>query len=169
MDDLAHAAGVSRRTIFNHVPGKVDAVLGPPNVDVARLAEFRSGGPTGDLAADIKVTVCGLLDSKSESAEELARLHQLMSSDERLRHALIDRLTRMAAVLAAAIAERDPDGFPLVQAHAAARAVFSLLDVALDAAMADPAKSLSAHFVEAFDTTVRLFSSSPVSSQKAIT
>ena len=32
MDELATAADVSRRTLFNHFPGKVDAVLGAPGV-----------------------------------------------------------------------------------------------------------------------------------------
>ena len=36
MEDLADAAGVSRRTLFNYFPGKADAVLGEAH-DVPRI------------------------------------------------------------------------------------------------------------------------------------
>ena len=48
MDQLAECAGVSRRTLFNYVPGKLDAVLGSmqePDPEV--FSEFLAGGPTG--------------------------------------------------------------------------------------------------------------------------
>ena len=40
MDELAAAAAVSRRTLFNHVSGKLEAVLGPP---AAQLLPHRGG------------------------------------------------------------------------------------------------------------------------------
>ncbi|MDP3890466.1 TetR family transcriptional regulator, partial [Nocardioides sp.] len=50
MDELADAADVSRRTLFNYFPGKIDAVLGAiPQIDPELLAVFRAGGPHGDL------------------------------------------------------------------------------------------------------------------------
>jgi len=46
MDELAEAAGVSRRTLFNYFPGKVDAVLGEaPHISEEALAEFRARDP----------------------------------------------------------------------------------------------------------------------------
>ena len=54
MDDLADAAEVSRRTLFNYFPSKADAVLGPaheiPDADSGR---FVAGGPTGRLVDDL--------------------------------------------------------------------------------------------------------------------
>src|SRR5262245_25184889 len=54
MDDLAGAAGLSRRTLFNYFPSKADAVLGAgPELDDEFIQEFRVGGPTGDLVEDL--------------------------------------------------------------------------------------------------------------------
>ena len=54
MDELAEAAEVSRRTLFNYFPSKVDAVLGAaeaPDLASPGLQEvadrFRDGGPHG--------------------------------------------------------------------------------------------------------------------------
>ena len=45
MEELAQEAGVSRRTLFNYFPGKVDAVLGPmPEPADEALDLFREGG-----------------------------------------------------------------------------------------------------------------------------
>ena len=54
MDDLAEAAGVSRRTLFNYFRSKTDAILGvAPDVPDAAVEAFRSGGPHGDLIDDL--------------------------------------------------------------------------------------------------------------------
>lgn len=46
LDDLAAAVGVSRRTLFNYFPSKLDAVLGPlPDIAGTDVEEFRAGGP----------------------------------------------------------------------------------------------------------------------------
>ncbi|HYF72879.1 MAG TPA: TetR family transcriptional regulator, partial [Nocardioides sp.] len=50
MDDLAAVSDVSRRTLFNYFPGKVDAVLGgTPELPADALEVFHGGGPTGRL------------------------------------------------------------------------------------------------------------------------
>ena len=42
MDELAAAADVSRRTLFNYFPGKIDAVLGsPPDLSAAVVDDLR--------------------------------------------------------------------------------------------------------------------------------
>ena len=60
MDELAEAAEVSRRTLFNYFPSKVDAVLGAaeaPDLASPGLQEvadrFRDGGPHGLLGEDL--------------------------------------------------------------------------------------------------------------------
>ena len=53
LDDLAARAEVSRRTLFNYFPSKLDAVLGPvPAVSDAARTAFLAGGPTGRLIDD---------------------------------------------------------------------------------------------------------------------
>ena len=50
LDEIAAAAGVSKRTLFNYFPGKLDAVLGPvPVLPEDPLDTFRAGGPHHDL------------------------------------------------------------------------------------------------------------------------
>src|SRR3954462_3338186 len=69
MEDLAEAADVSRRTLFNYFPRKADAVLGEmPDIAEAALAAFRSGGPHGNLIDDLT---------------ELARLALLVKEPDR--------------------------------------------------------------------------------------
>ena len=54
MDELADAAEVSRRTLFNYFPSKTDAVLGEhPEIPEADLATFVAGGPHGNLVHDV--------------------------------------------------------------------------------------------------------------------
>ena len=51
VEDLARAVGVSRRTLFNHVSSKEEAVLGMlPVLTDEQAATLRPGGPTGHLA-----------------------------------------------------------------------------------------------------------------------
>ena len=55
MDELAEAAEVSRRTLFNYFPSKIDAVLGEHPEISDRRARRRSvaGGPHGNLVEDL--------------------------------------------------------------------------------------------------------------------
>ena len=65
MEQLATDAGVSRRTLFNYFPGKVDAVLGPmPEAPDEALEEFRAGGPSGDLVKDLRHLASSILDAE---------------------------------------------------------------------------------------------------------
>ena len=64
MDDLAAAAEVSRRTVFNYFDGKADLVLGPMHeTSDETAAAFVAGGPTGRLFDDLlhfaMLAVCG--------------------------------------------------------------------------------------------------------------
>ena len=52
---LAEAAGVSRRTLFNYFPGKLDAVLGDsPELSDQVLARFRARGAGSNLVNDLR-------------------------------------------------------------------------------------------------------------------
>src|SRR4051812_12690148 len=50
MEELAESAGVSRRTLFNYYPSKIDAVLGAsPELTPEALERFRSRGAGSNL------------------------------------------------------------------------------------------------------------------------
>src|SRR5688572_17861096 len=84
MDELAEAAGVSRRTLFNYFPGKDAAVLGThPRLDDTLLAAFVAGGPTGRLVDDIAVLVDALLEVKDINRDDVHRVRQLMLQEPR--------------------------------------------------------------------------------------
>ena len=81
MDELAESAGVSRRTLFNYFPGKVDAVLGEaPQISQEALADFRSRGAGSNLVNDLRELAAELLDTKQLNREDI----------ERTRHLLVD-------------------------------------------------------------------------------
>lgn len=162
MDDVAARAGVSRRTLFNYVVGKLDAVLGlPAGPDPARFAEFRAGGPTGDLADDLTSTISAVLDAKRRPVEEWERMRALIASDARLHRAMTDRFAVLSDFLAGALLEREGERFSPLQARAAATVVAGLFDVALDAYVADPATTLAEYYLTAFDGAAALLGSSP--------
>ncbi len=158
MDDLAASAGVSRRTLFNYVSGKLDAVLGsPPAPNPERLVEFRAGGPTGRLSSDVKTVIGDLLDSKHADPKDLERVRRLIAAEPRLHQALHEKFAHFAAFLAEAVREREGDRFDALAAQAAATATLSLFDVALEAFVAEPTTSLSEHYLAAFDGAAALF------------
>lgn len=158
MEDLAKAAGVSRRTLFNYVDGKLDAVLGVPQApDLSRLVEFRKGGPTGRLADDVKAVFVALLEGQDALAADMERTRRLMAADARLYRAMHEKFERFASVFADALAEREGSTLSPLAARAAATMTLSLFDVVLEAYVADPSTSLADYFVAAFDGAATLF------------
>lgn len=133
MDDLAAATGVSRRTLFNYFPSKMDACLGPaPELPDDVVAAFCAGGPTGVLVDDLEVVVRAVLDLESPTAEEI-RLHRRLLQIPRFLEAAHARLDELAGQLQEALAERD--GGPVEQTTA--RLLTQLLMVVVDAAIDD--------------------------------
>ncbi|WP_260981187.1 TetR/AcrR family transcriptional regulator [Curtobacterium pusillum] len=55
VDEISRRADISPRTFFNYFPNKEGALLGddPTLPDGETLADFVSGGPTGELLADL--------------------------------------------------------------------------------------------------------------------
>lgn len=74
MDELADAAGVSRRALFNYFPSKVDAVLGPELcIPDEAIARFQRGEPTGDIVDDLQALVLAVFAEKELDAAAFAR------------------------------------------------------------------------------------------------
>lgn len=79
LDELAEAAGVSRRTLFNYVGDKEHAVLGPaPCIPAEQIEAFRAGGPTGDLLADIVTLLDSDLVTQQDAADGFDRVSRLL-------------------------------------------------------------------------------------------
>lgn len=78
-DDLAQAVGVSRRTLFNHVSSKEEAVLGVlPEVTDEQVEVLSAGGPTGRLVDDLLLTILDSLGTSEESIEDWQQLHDVV-------------------------------------------------------------------------------------------
>ena len=158
MDDLAEAAGVSRRTLFNYVPGKLDAVLGPDHElapDIA--ATFIGGGPTGDLLVDVKEIVRASLDAGPVDPAELDAARRLLRRDPRLMAAVHERFVERTRMLSDDIAQREGRAVDPVDLRVIGALIMLWCDTALDASLADPSRSLAEHLDLAFAATRDLF------------
>ena len=84
-DDLAQAVGVSRRTLFNHVSSKEEAVLGLlPVLTDEQAATLRSGGPTGHLVDDVLTVVLDCLHADDGTPADFEQLHDVIERNPEL-------------------------------------------------------------------------------------
>lgn len=116
LDDLAIEVGVSRRTLFNHVSGKEQAVVGvTPDFDPAFVAQFQAGGPTGDLFDDLLALIVELLDRENANREDADRFHRLLETNPNLTPRVQGELERVCGDAVAMASHRPGE-------HDAARA-----------------------------------------------
>jgi AcrR family transcriptional regulator len=157
MDQLAEEVGVSRRTLFNHVPGKMDAILGPEaDPDPELVAAFRAGGPTGDLLADVRDLVLSLVETKPSDRATLARVRRVLRSDPRITHAAQTRFEHGTARFADLIRQREGDDFPASRARLLLRVLVTVFEIALDDYLDDHTGALADHFTAQLDDLVAL-------------
>jgi len=154
MDDLAVAAGVSRRTLFNYYDGKTDAVLGLwPEPDDAVLAEFAGGGPAGDLVEDLRTLVLAMLEGEVSERRTLDRGRRILRDNPRLLAAVHDKYVVLSGHVVELIAHREGPGFGSARARIAVNILASILDTALDEYLADADdRPISHHLDEALRT-----------------
>ncbi|GAA5146887.1 hypothetical protein GCM10023340_18470 [Nocardioides marinquilinus] len=150
MDDLAEAAGVSRRTLFNYFSGKVDAVLGEWRpLDEADVARFRDGGPHGDLVADLRALLAPFIEAKFADRDELARSRRILLANPRLISTVHQRYEELCAVVVEQIVAREGVAFGAGRAKVAISLLAALFDASLDGYLADPReREFSHHFDE---------------------
>ncbi|MCY7395295.1 MAG: TetR/AcrR family transcriptional regulator [Nocardioides sp.] len=111
MHDLAAAAEVSRRTLFNYFSSKIDAVIGPmPELPEEALAAFRAGGPTGDLLDDARVVVHALLDADGVDLDHRTATlrREILVAHPRLLLVVHERFEEISAAMAEHVLVRDP-------------------------------------------------------------
>lgn len=154
MDDLATAAGVSRRTLFNYFPGKLDAVLGEwPALDDDDVDEFRAGGPEGDLLLDLRTLVLPLLgDNELVDRELLTMSRRVLRSSPRLMGAIHQRYEAISVDVIDHVVAREGAAFGKTNAKVAVTILAALFDAALDAFLDD---SRTRPFSHHFDQSLR--------------
>jgi AcrR family transcriptional regulator len=162
MHQLAQDVGVSRRTLFNYVPGKLDAVLGSPSeLDPELIEAFKAGGPSGHLLTDVKELVRAALETDDVNATDVDDLRRLLRADARLLHAVHERFVDMTTQFSAMIADREGDQASPLTGRLVATMTLNVLDVALDEGLADTTITLADHYVRVFDAAAALFGEQP--------
>ena len=133
MDDLAHAAGVSRRTLFNYVPGKDDAVLGPPpTVGPETFETFVAGGPHGSLVPDLAEVVVLILGQRPESPAEVAVAREAMHANPRLISVALHNLQEMVESCQEIVQQREGAAYDRERFDVALAVVVSCLHLSMD-------------------------------------
>ena len=152
MDDLAAAAEVSRRTLFNYFPGKDAAVLGSsPELDPAAAETFRAGGPTGHLVDDLMVIVATVAEDEDLSREEVRTVHDLMAAEPRLFAAARDQFEEMVQGLLGLIESREGPAYDEERARVVVRVLAALFDLALTDYVTRPDRDLMDLFAATLD------------------
>lgn len=108
LDDLATAAEVSRRTLFNYFDGKMEAVLGlPPAVLDGLLTTFLAGGPTGRLFEDACVLGRAVVERKDVSRADLIALQRVLDTNPKVLAACAMQFRRLTDEVLQLAAERE--------------------------------------------------------------
>lgn len=148
MDELAQDAEVSRRTLFNYYPSKIDAVLGEwPLFDDDDVDEFRAGGPDGDLINDLYALVRGVLEIKVSDREVLERGRRIMLKEPRLMTRAHARYQELSAEIIEHIEVRQ--GTTFVHAQVAVSILGAIFDASLESFLRDDRdRPFTEHFDE---------------------
>jgi AcrR family transcriptional regulator len=132
MDELADAAEVSRRTLFNYFPSKLDAVLGTiPEIPAVAIATFRTGGPHGSLIEDLGALAKALLAVKEPDRDAMVLTRRVLASNDRVLAAAHQRFEQITDDFTALILEREGVAFGNDRARLAIRIIGALFDSAL--------------------------------------
>lgn len=147
MDDLAAAADVSRRTVFNYFDGKAEVVLGPePEVDEELIQEFVSGGPTGRLFDDLIELAHEATREKADTDHQMAAVREAVMNDPRLLKLVHERFEVAAALLGDCMRQREGDDFPVERSRTILRLLITCFDDALERTAADGTRTFHEHF-----------------------
>lgn len=149
MDRLAADCGVSRRTLFNYVSGKDEAVLGvAPEIRAESLAAFRAGGPTGLLVPDLAALVREVLTDHAEvTPYDVALGPRVLARNPQLAQKELDKLGEYADLVRSATAERERVATDDLRVTLALELVLWLVRTTFETyAASDGAHSLAAEF-----------------------
>lgn len=158
LEDLAEAAEVSRRTLFNYFPSKIDAVLGAvPDIPPADLATFRAGGPHGHLLEDLGALARALLDVSAVERAEIELGQRVVLQTPRLLAAAHARFEVLTGEFVTLVLEREGAAFGADRARLLVRVLVAVFDASVHALLADPAeRTLADSFEESLRTAREL-------------
>lgn len=138
LDELAEEAEVSRRTLFNYFPSKVDAVLGgaeAPDLHGPELAEvttrFREG-PRGRLIDDLAALTTQLLATQPIDRESARLRRTVLTSSPRLLTVIHERFEAVAEQIVGLVLEREGETFGPVRARLAVGVLVAVFDSAME-------------------------------------
>ncbi len=145
LDDLAEAAGVSRRTLFNYFPGKLDAVLGePPQVLRADADAFLEGRPTGRLMPDLSVLVLQMIDDHRASREDLLLMQRCFERNPKLLLSAMGKFRELTAAAQQFVAKREGVAPDSARARVSVTLLAALFDLTINQfAESDEATSIA--------------------------
>lgn len=147
IDDLAAAADVSRRTVFNYFDGKADVVLGAVvELDPERVAVFVAGGPSGNLLSDVLTMAADVIEEHTSDKDMAAAGRRAVLGDPRLLGLAHQRFEDVTAKFVEHVRQRDGDDFSPDRARLLSRLVVTLFDSAAERAEADPGRPFADHF-----------------------
>ncbi len=139
MSDLAQAVGVSRRTLFNAVPDKASAVLGPQEdpaelTDRPEVRQFLAGGPSGDLLDDSITLLRGAFPASADAGAVRGQRQvadSAMRADPKVRALAMERAARTTSLITQLTCQRMgwPDGD--LRARAVTASLTSLAELAM--------------------------------------
>lgn len=159
MEDLAEAADVSRRTLFNYFPGKIDAVLGnPPDLTPSSVEAFIAGGPHGHVVDDLGALAATFLSSRVLTREEMDRARRVVTTNPRLIMAVHERFEVLTGALVDVILAREGEAFGVERARLLIRLLVAILDGCMTAAAEgrDPDVPLAEIFTDTLTTARQL-------------
>lgn len=129
MEDLAQVADVSRRTLFNYFPSKIDAVLGnPPDLSADAVQTFLTGGPHGHLVDDLGALAAVFLSSNVLTREDMDRGRRVVMTTPRLIAAVHERFEQFTADFVEVILAREGEDFGADRARLLIRLIVAVLD-----------------------------------------
>lgn len=129
MEDLAEAAAVSRRTLFNYFPSKIDAVLGNhPDLPPSVIATFCAGGPHGHVVDDLGELATVLLSSKVLTREEMDLGRRIVTTTPRLLAAAHERFEQLSGEFVDMILAREGEQFGADRARLLIRLIVAIFD-----------------------------------------
>jgi AcrR family transcriptional regulator len=134
LDDLAERAEVSRRTLFNYFPSKLDAVLGPVPSMTAEVREvFVAGGPTGHLIDDLAVLADEILDAHDVAREDVERAKRIITTEPRLVLVAHERFETILTDFTDLILAREGDRIDAASARLLIRLLVAMFEVSMSA------------------------------------
>lgn len=154
MEDLAEAAEVSRRTLFNYFPSKIDAVLGnPPDLSPSVVATFVAGGPHGHVVDDLGELATVLLRSKVLTREEMDLGRRIVTTTPRLLVAAHERFEQLSGEFVDMILAREGQQFGADRARLLIRLLVTIFDGCL---AADEGKRTEPPLADLFTENLRM-------------